>query len=352
MSMAPHSQRMGDADVSRPAPAPRRVVHISRRAFSGQHSIELVFQEVRNAWSRPEFEILTETAPNFSRGLWSRLQNCRWAARLRGDLFHITGDIHYVALALDGRRTILTVHDCFALARLHGVRRAILKRYWFDLPAARVAAITVVSEETKRQLERWAPTAKGKIVVIPNAVSPIFQPNARETLSSRPRILQIGTAPNKNLARMFDALKGIDCELCIVGKLGEDDRQRLLASGIPYTCEENLSEVEIYRCYCQADIVSFPSTYEGFGLPIIEAQWVERPVVTSNCSSMPEVAGGAACMVDPFDVASIRNGFLKVIEDQEFRKSLVAAGRRNRERFSYQTVADQYATLYEQVLNP
>jgi glycosyltransferase involved in cell wall biosynthesis len=85
-------------------------------------------------------------------------------------------------------------------------------------------------------------------------------------------------------------------------------------------------------------------------MPIIEAQWVERPVVTSNCSSMPEVAGAAACLVDPFDVGSIRAGILRVINDEPYRERLIELGRENRERFSLAQVAHQYGALYERVM--
>jgi glycosyltransferase involved in cell wall biosynthesis len=87
-------------------------------------------------------------------------------------------------------------------------------------------------------------------------------------------------------------------------------------------------------------------------MPIIEAQWVERPVVTSNCSSMPEVAGDSACLVNPYDVKSIRCGLRRVIEDVAYRESLIERGRKNRERFSLNAVARQYLSLYEQLPGP
>jgi glycosyltransferase involved in cell wall biosynthesis len=84
-------------------------------------------------------------------------------------------------------------------------------------------------------------------------------------------------------------------------------------------------------------------------MPILEAQTVGRPVVTSNISSMPEVAGSAACLVDPYSVESIRAGVLRVIEDAEYRANLISAGFENTQRFKAETVARAYAELYAEL---
>lgn len=84
-------------------------------------------------------------------------------------------------------------------------------------------------------------------------------------------------------------------------------------------------------------------------MPIVEAQRVGRVVVTSNCSSMPEVAGEAACFVDPLDVASIHGGFQRVIQDQSYREALIERGFENARRFGADAVAQQYYRLYQSV---
>ena len=84
-------------------------------------------------------------------------------------------------------------------------------------------------------------------------------------------------------------------------------------------------------------------------MPIIEANSVERAVLTSNVASMPEVAGDAACLIDPFDVESIREGLLKIIRDEEYRNRIIENGRKNRDRFSSESIAKMYYQLYEEI---
>ena len=119
---------------------------------------------------------------------------------------------------------------------------------------------------------------------------------------------------------------------------------------ISYSACSQLSEQGIIDEYKACDLVSFASIYEGFGMPIVEAQWIERPVITSNCSSMPEVAGEGACLVDPRDVYDLRQAVLRIQQDADYRKFLLESGRRNRERFSLREVAQRYLDVYDDVL--
>ncbi|HXB07528.1 MAG TPA: glycosyltransferase family 1 protein [Puia sp.] len=290
------------------------------------------------------------TAPFGGASFKSIFGNIRSARSSRADLYHITGDVHYLALGLPSRRTILTIHDCVFLYQEQGFKRTLLKWLFLDLPVRRSTLVTTISEATRRDIIKHTGCAPGKVIVIPNPVNDRIQQAPGEFSAAIPRILFIGTTQNKNLERVVPALEGISCRLDIVGELSAEQENLLKQYKIPYECRSRLSDEEIAGKYASADIILFPSTFEGFGLPIVEGQKAGRVVVTSGIDPMKEVAGGAACLVDPYSVDSIREGVLKVIRDTAYREQLIQAGFTNVERFSTARIAGQYWSCYERVL--
>jgi len=324
------------------------VTYYHRKPRSAQFSIERLFRDIRAAL--PE-GICASVAVSrfFGSGILSLVWNILEAFARQGDVNHITGDIHYLALLLRGSRTVLTIHDLATAHRLYGWRRRVFVLLWLQLPAARVAVITTISETTRRDLIRVASIDSKKIRVIHNCVSSEFTPVPIPFNGAHPRILQIGTGANKNIERVVSALLGIPCHLHIIGSLSTDQVVALKSAGVVYSSNADLTDSQMVAEYRQADMIVFASTSEGFGLPIIEAQSTGRPVVTSNISSMPEVAGLGACLVDPFDPGSIRNGILKVIHDTAYREELITQGFLNVERFRTREISRQYADLYAQL---
>jgi glycosyltransferase involved in cell wall biosynthesis len=323
-----------------------KIAYIGRSSRAGGFSIENVFRTVARSVG------LSAEVRHFnmgSRGAF--LSDCARMRKLDADLFHITGDVHYAALGLDGRRTILTVHDIGHYTRvLRGWKKLLFRWLWCELPFRKVARITTVSHETRRQLLEHFEVPPGKIVVIPNPCPREFAYVPRPFTREHPVILQVGTKENKNLPRLIEALEGIPCRLVIVGPIDAAIRERLVRCRIDFEHVEKLAPADLIRRYAECDLVAFVSLFEGFGLPIIEANATGRAVVTSDCSSMPEVAGDAACLVDPLDVRSIRAGFLKVISDDGYRESLVARGLENVRRFSEEAVGKQYLDLYSELM--
>lgn len=327
-----------------------KVVHFQRRQPADKFSIEGYFSRVRvHLTGVSDVEVRTFELPFHSRGFFRRLLNIVSAALHQSDVNHITGDVHYVALLLSRKRTLLTVHDCEVLCRLSGWKRRLVRLLWYTLPAKRVSALTVNSEETKNQLSQVIRFPSDRIHVVPVSISSLFEPSPKAFNCDCPVILQVGTKPNKNLLRLISALKGIPCRLDIVGAINEEQRAAIEVNKIQFRSFSNLTDIEMTERYRESDIVSFVSTHEGFGMPIVEAQATERICVTSNCSSMPETAGQGAHFVDPFDVKSIRQGFLKVISDKAYRDVLIEQGRLNRRRFDSAQIAEDFLAIYRTV---
>lgn len=276
------------------------------------------------------------------------LRNISYASRLRSSVNHITGDVHYIALGL-GRHTVLTVHDVGSGLQGGVFKRLYIKLFWFWMPALCVKRITVISEFTKRELSAIVPFAKSKIRVIPNPFNPQIAYEPKSFNKTCPRILHLGTKENKNLARIIPALKDIPCLLVIIGRLTENQSDLLRNNGILYENYYDVSYSEIVSQYKACDLVSFATTYEGFGVPVLEANAAGRPIVAGNVTAVPEVAGESACLVDPYDGESIRRGFLKVIQDDNYRAVLVRNGFENIKRFSPDRIAGLYLDIYKEV---
>lgn len=311
-------------------------------------SIRKVFDNVARNLGDP-FRPRTVVSRYLSLGLFRRLYNIVEAALRQGDINHVTGDVHFLTFLMSRRKTVLTVHDCILLEETRGTKRWFAWFLWFWLPARRAAVLTTVSEHTKRELVRHGVCPPEKIRVVHNPLPAEFLPAPAEFRSERPVVLQIGTTPNKNLERLAEALDGLGCRLRIVGLPLPGQREALERHGIDYSTIHGCSDEQILDEYRGADLVSFASTYEGFGLPIIEAQAIGRPVVTSRIPPMTEVAGDGAAFVDPLDPRSIRAAIERILHDPEHRKELIAAGYENVKRFRPATVVAKYEAIYREL---
>lgn len=329
----------------------RGLVFFQRRSDEGHFSIEHVFAQVRKVLKEVYgVDSRLEVCPFFSQGLWPRLCNLVYAWRRRGAVNHITGDVHYLALLLPKRRTVLTIHDCEALRRFKGLKRWVFFWLWFQLPVWRVARVTTVSAFTREDLLSLVRCDPQKVVVVPNMVAATFHGVSKAFETGCPRLLHVGTAHNKNLERVAEALSGLSCKLEIVGRLKEGQREVLERWKIDYENVWDLDETQMAEAYARCDMLLFASLYEGFGMPIIEVQRTGRPVVASRLCSMPDVAGErGACFVDPHSVRSIREGVERVIRNVSYREELVQAGFENVRRFEACEVVEQYLELYREL---
>ena len=265
---------------------------------------------------------------------------------------------------------IVTVHD---LARLcigfdpETISERILLK--FDKRHIKKAAhIIAVSHHTKSDLIEQLKIPGDKITVIYNGVDQdVFKP--RHTMPhflgqvETQYVLYVGSErPRKNLGRLFEAFALLKrdfpgLKLVKVGVPGRSERFRsktmkeLKRLGLigEVIFPGYASDLDLARYYSAAALLAFPSLYEGFGLPPLEAMACGCPVVTSNTSSLPEVVGDAGVMVDPYDTAALARAIKQVLTDSELRNNLVAKGRERARRFSWQKTAQLTGRVYEKI---
>ena len=223
----------------------------------------------------------------------------------------------------------------------------------------RARLVLTVSEFSRRELLRFYPVAGGKAVSIPNGVGSEFRPVAgegdaeadRATLSrygiTSPYILALGNIhPRKNLGRLLEAYlhlreRRADVPAMVWVGLRRWGSEELLrrARSAEVILTGFIPQVDLPAIYRQAVMLVYPSLYEGFGLPPLEAMACGTPVVTSNTSSLPEVVGEAALMVDPTDVGAIAAAMARLLDDAPLREYLREAGIERARQFTWTRTA-------------
>ena len=301
---------------------------------------------------------------NWMARLWQRLRLPLPAELLTGrtDCFYSPD---FVLPPLTRRTTaLLTVHDLSFLRHPETFTPA-LRRYLEDAvprSVARADFILADSEATRRDLIALLRVPPGRITVLYSGLSSGFaaapEPEerarleARYGIGARPYILSVGTVqPRKNYIRLMQAcdplIAGGEMELVIVGKpawlaapILEAAAQRPQVRMLGYVTEADLPAV-----YRQAAVFAFPSLYEGFGLPVLEAMACGAPVVGSTASSVPEVVGDAGLLVDPLDVSGWSAALSRMRDDAALRADLRARGLQRAAQFSWTRAAEQWLSL-------
>lgn len=326
-----------------------RLTLIFRDKRQSNNSIERLFSTL-TPYIQKHFDIETITMPAQPSGFRALYRNIRYALQHSSGIRHITGDAQYLATFFSRKRTVLTIHDCGYLMKLTGVKKWLYKWIWFKLPCLRAGRVTVISEATKEVLEREIGTLGNKLSVIDNCVTIDIEPTQRTFNEACPRILQIGSGPHKNLDTLIRAVSGVACELKIVGKISGENLAALERESIRYTNEYAVPDERIKEIYRECDILFFASRHEGFGLPILEANSVGIPVITSSCYSMPHVAGNAGLIVNPESFSEIRDAIQQLISSPELRSDLVRNGFENVKRFTPEAIASKYAEVYQAIV--
>ncbi len=312
---------------------------------------------------------------------WENQIRLRWveagrlARRWRGafdrlDLYHGTN----FKLQTSGRfGGVVTLHDLWLDRYPQYSQKLLGQRTSFHRTkrtAWRARRVVTVSEHSARDIESLYGLSRDRIVVIPNGVSEDFQPTGdtqslaairqRFRFSAERFILFVGGAdPRKNHQTLLkaygsrsDRLK--EYSLVLVGDISHrfgDLWQTAQTLGLErrVVCTGRLPIEDIRLLYSHADLFVFPSIYEGFGMPVLEAMACGAPVITSNRTALPEVAGDAAVLVDPEDAEQLGEAIVRVLEDRTLRATLRAKGFERAKRFTWEKAARQTLALYREL---
>jgi glycosyltransferase involved in cell wall biosynthesis len=316
------------------------------------------------------FRAVSETAGHYSAG--EQIAIPAAVRRARVDLFHSP---HYVLPVLTPGRTVVTIHDTIHLMFPEYLKHRLAYLYaratmW--AAAHKADRILTVSEQSKRDILKFFDVRPEKVVVTPNAIDGRFdaEPTLEEIRQTReryqlsyPYILYVGNIkPHKNLERLIEAFHYVrsqgrpELELLIIGD--EISRLQALRRAVHkynlhryvrfhgYVADKTLAV--LYRL---ASVFVFPSLYEGFGLPPLEAMASGTPVVTSNVSSLPEVVGDAAVLVDPYSADAIAGGILKVLHSSHLRSELRERGFARVREYSWDRSVRKVREVYGEVIS-
>ncbi|VCU69465.1 Capsular glucan synthase [Pigmentiphaga humi] len=299
----------------------------------------------------------------------SEYLGCQPAAAVDADVFHFT-DHRVVRTRCP---SVATVHDAIPLQFPHwaSARLRLLKNVVMKRMIRRADLFVSVSHFARAELEEFFGLPPDRVRTVHCGIADEWlQPllGGENVLSSRglrPRgyfLFVGGLQPRKNVDRLVQAHRSLpehlrrEFPLVVVGRMGwrcEDTAatlSRAQATGEPLIWLDDVEDFATLRhLYRGAAALTFPSLYEGFGLPVLEAFASETPVITSNASSLPEVAGEAALLVDPFSVDEIAGAMLRIVDDPALAEQLRVQGRQRVAQFSWRRTAAALLPIYREV---
>ncbi len=291
------------------------------------------------------------------------------AKKFKADVIHYT---NHIMSYWERTPAVVTIHDMtpFILPEAFIYWHGVYLRSYFRFAVKNAAKIITDSENSKADICRILKVNEKKIVVIPDAamLESVDEDASTVNLQEKfgivgPYLLYVGSIhPRKNVGRLIEAyaqlktLKGISHQLVIAGTLRwqadksiKTEAFKKVKDSIIFTGRVN--DNELVCLYRNCDVFVYPSLYEGFGLPVLEAMSLGAPVVTSNISSLPEVAGDAALLVNPRDIDDISYGIESILSNQELADQLREKGRKQASLFSWKDKALKVLEVLESVVS-
>lgn len=327
--------------------------------------------ELLNVEESPNLHLIVipDLSP-FTRLVWEQISFPVLAKNQHLDLLH---SLHYtLPLAYPGR-TIVTFHDMtfFLFPHHHTLPKRYFFRFFIRASSRKAVAIIADSESTRQDAIRLVGVSPGKIFTVPLGVTQEFQLILDKTTRQRVRqkyhlpehfILFVGTIePRKNLPVLLQAYAFVsdqmpDYRLVVVGPMGwmveniiQQTGQLSVSDKVDFT--GYIEQDDLPLIYNLADMFIYPSEYEGFGLPVLEAMACGTPVITSNVSSMPEIVGDAGVLIAPNNSHALAQSMLELIDDPIARQRLSVKGQERSADFSWKRTAEKTIAVYRHVLN-
>lgn len=313
-----------------------------RKKMQGENSIEeIAFNLVA---AIPDLKLLE--LPEYGTSLKGILKNILFVRRNSSDINHFFSSSDTYLIPFCTGKKIVTWHDVGTAFYTKSKKKKWIKKYLLRyLPMLFCDVITCISSSTYNEVLSEFPKVKKKLTIIPNPYNPLLK-RTEQNITEIPLILHIGTGSRKNLERVIEALSDIKCQLFIVGKLSSVQLTLLRKYKIDYYNEFDVPFSRIVELYKQCTIVSFPSLYEGFGMPVIEANAVGRPILTSKVGAIPEIAKDAAYYANPYSITELKTAFKFLLNRKDVCNDLIQKGICNAQKYSIDKIAQQYSDLY------
>lgn len=244
------------------------------------------------------------------------------------------------------KRSMITVHD---LNHIEYGTAGLLKKLYYKFVIKRACRhairIFTVSEFSKKRICDWSGIEQSKVVVLGNGISDVFKASDDVGNFDFKYIYISGNRKkhkNEGLALIacLDSIKERQLKVVFTGEASEELTEIVKLNDIENDVIflGSVSDQEMAQVYRSAELVLFPSLYEGFGLPVVEAMACRTPVITSNTTSLVEVSGDAACLIDPLSLDEMRHAINKILGDEAYKNILIEKGIKNIERYSWDRV--------------
>lgn len=288
------------------------------------------------------------------------------------DIFFAPTSYIIPSLAPSWLNVVITVHDlvAFLFPSTHNTKAMVLERLTLKRALKKATAITAVSENTKHDLRRKFPKLHKDITVIPCAPSDFFREPLNDAILQKFKqekklpdhfVLGVGTLePRKNFVTLIKSFAIVkqqypEYKLIIVGKKGWQ-YEEIEAAVKELQLEEDVlfpgyvEGDELKNMYALAAVFVFPSFYEGFGIPPLEAMAAGCPVISSNVASLPEVVGEAGLLIDPYNSRKLADSIMSLIKDESLRQLLIERGKHQAEKFSWRNSAIKLLDIFKQLI--